>query len=249
MQVEPSSVADLELIGPGTPEFIHAIKLLLGEEPGDVLKPALPYSVIVKNSHTRAVALLGIRFDMVGRKAKPYSVIHYADTLRYPEKANLAPGTMRFVCAEPLYTDLVLRRAHQIDQRGPMNLNNLRTVLRIRASLDCAAFDDGQFAGPDSLGAFERFDSEREAEIALLEQVLEEALKPNCAIEILLEQAMEVPVSHTRDSAVTARRILAKRLYEGLTEGGVGEVAARVRSHRLRTRLWRENGTSHGDMR
>jgi hypothetical protein len=249
MQVEPSSVADVELIVPGTREFKEAIELLLGREPDDVLKPALPYSVIVRNSHSLAVALLGVRFDMVGRKAKPYSVIHYADTLRYPEKANLAPGTMRFVCAEPLYTDLVLRRASQIDRRGPMNLSNLRQVLRIRASLDCAAFDDGQFAGPDSLGAFDRFDSEREAEIVLLEQVLEEALKPDCRIEGLLEQAMEVPRAETRDWALTARRTLAKRLHEGLTEGGLAEVATRVRNHRLRIRLWREEGARHGDMR
>jgi hypothetical protein len=249
MQVKPSSVADVELIGPGTAEFKEAIQLLIGGEPDDVLKPALPYSVIVKNNHSRAVALLGVRFDMVGRKAKPYSVIHYADTLRHPEKANLGPGTMRFVCAEPLYTDLVLRRARDIDRRGPMNLSNLRTVLRIRASLDCAAFDDGQFAGPDSLGAFERFGSEREAEAALLEQVLEEALKPNCAIRMLLEQAMEIPVATTRNWAVSARRALAKRLYEGLTEGGLDEVAARVRNHRLRTRLWREDGEMNSDMR
>src|ERR1019366_2104729 len=144
--------------------------------------------VIARNSHSRAVALLGVRFDMVGRQAKTYSVIHYADTLRYPEKADLTPGGMRFVCAEPRYTDLVLRSERAIDQRGPMNLNNLRTVLRISASLDCAAFDDGQFAGPDSLGVFDRLEGEREAEIALLEEVLQ----PDCAIETLLKQAMEI---------------------------------------------------------
>lgn len=241
MQVEPSSVADLNLIAPGTGEFQEAIELLLGHTPDEVLKPALPFSVIVRNGHSRAVALLGVRFDMVGRKAKPYSVIHYADTLRYPERANLAPGTMRFICAEPLYTDLVLRGAREIDKRGPMNLNNLRTVRRIRASLDCAAFDDGRFAGPDSLGAFERFDREREAEIALQERVLEEALKPDCAIEKILQQAMEIPAAEKRDWAVSARRMLAKRLYEGLIEGGVDEVAMRARNHRLRTRLWRAN--------
>ena len=69
---------------------------------------------------------------MVGAQAKSYSVVHYADTLRHPEKRTLTPGAMRFVCAEPLYTDLVLRRAAEVDRRGPMNLENLRTVLRIR---------------------------------------------------------------------------------------------------------------------
>src|ERR1035441_8815588 len=149
MKVEPSSVADLDLIGPGGAEFAEfkaAIESLLGREPDDLLKPALPYSVIARNHHARAVALLGIRFDMVGPQAKPYSVIHYADTLRHPEKAGLAPGAMRFVCAEPLYTDLVLRRGREIDPRGPMNLANLRKAVQIRASLDCAAFDDGRFA-------------------------------------------------------------------------------------------------------
>lgn len=240
MQVEASSVADVEMIGPDAPEFKKAIELLAGGEPDGVLKPALPYSVIVKNNHSRPMALLGVRFDMVGRKAKPYSVIHYADTLRYPEKANLAPGAMRFVCAEPRYTNMVLRREREIDQRGPLNLKNLRTVLRIGASLDCAAFDDGQFAGPDSLGAFHRFQSEREAEIALLEEVLEEVLKPDCAIETLLERALEIPPAQSRDRAAIARRTLARQFCEGLAAGGLDELAARVRNHRLRIRLWRE---------
>src|SRR5580658_7991775 len=165
MQVEPSSIADLELIGPDAEGFRDAVELLLGRAPDTVLEPALPYSAIVRNHRSRAVALLGVRFDMTGPKAKSYSVIHYADTLRYPEKAGVPPGAMRFVCAEPLYTDLVLRRAREIDPRGPMNLENLRKAFEIRASLDCAAFDDGQFAGPDSLGAFERLGIEREAEI------------------------------------------------------------------------------------
>ena len=238
MQVEPSTVADVDLIGPDAPEFHAAVESLVGREPDDVLKPALPYSVVARNNHSRPLALLGVRFDMAGRKAKTYSVIHYADTLRYPEKANLAPGAMRFVCAEPRYTDMVLRHEREIDRRGPMNLKNLRTALRIRASLDCAAFDDGQFAGPDSLRAFDRFQTEREAEIALLEEVLAELLKPDCAIEKLLERAVEIPAES--DRAALARRTLAKEFHHGLAAGGLDELAARVRNHRLRIRLWRE---------
>jgi hypothetical protein len=237
MQIEPSGVAGVQLIGPGNREFEEALASLLGRAPDDLLKPALPYSIIAANHNSRAVALLGIRFDMLSRQAKPYSVIHYADTLRYPERAELTLGAMRFICAEPLYTDLVLRRGRDIDPRGPMNLANLRKVLRIRASLDCAAFDDGQFAGPDSLGAFDRLESEREAEIVLLDEVL----KPDCAIEALLRQAMEIPDTQSRDRALLARRVLAKRLYQGFAEGGRDEVALRARNHRLRIRLWRED--------
>jgi hypothetical protein len=236
MQVEPSSVPNVHLIGPDAEGFKEAVELLLGREPDGVLKPALPYSVIARNNDSRAVALLGVRFDMVGARANTYSVIHYADTLRHPEKAALTSGAMRFVCAEPLYTDLVLRRAHEIDRRGPMNLDNLRKTLQVRASLDCAAFDDGQFAGPDSLGAFDRFESEREAEIAFLEEVR----KPDCAIETLLKQAIEIPPEQARDRALMARRVLARRLHDGLATGGLEEVAGLARSHRLRIGLWRD---------
>jgi hypothetical protein len=233
MKVEASSVAGIELTGPGTPAFDEALESLLGRAPDDVLKPALPFSVIARNNHSRAVVLLGMRFDMLGPSAQPYSVVHYADTLRHPEKSELVPGGMRFVCAEPLYTDLVLRRAREVDLRGRMNLDNLRTMLRIRASLDCVAFDDGQFAGPDSLKAFERFTTEREAELSLLNEVMREC----AAAEPVLRQALEIPPS--RDRALAARKLLARELHDGLRQGGVEEMYLRAQSHRLRLPLRR----------
>jgi hypothetical protein len=242
MRVQPSSVADVELMGPDAPQFQSAIESLLGGRPDSVLKPALPYSVIVRNNGARPLALLGVRFDMVGRQSKPYSVIHYADTLRYPEKTNLQPGATRFICAEPRYTDMVLRHETEVDRRGPMNLENLCAARRMVASLDCAAFDDGQFVGTDSLGAFDRFLREREAEIALLEEVLAELLKPECDIEGLLARAVEITPEPARDRAAIARRGLAKQFHEGLVAGGPEELAARVRNHRLRIRLWRADG-------
>jgi hypothetical protein len=235
MQVEPSSVTGVGLIGPRADDFKEALRALLGREPDEILTPALPYSIIVRNDHVRPIALLGVRFDMVSRQVKTYSVVHYADTLRNPEKGDLKPGAMRFICAEPRYTDLVLRREDTVDQRGPMNLKNLRTVLRISASVDCAAFDDGEFHGPDTLGVFERFESEREAEIAFLEEVL----LPDCAIETLLKHTLDASAGQSEDPALAARRTLAKRLQEGFIEGGIPEVAARVAAWRHRISLWR----------
>jgi len=235
MKVEPSGVEGLELIGPDAGEFRGALESLLGRAPDDVLKPALPFSVIVRNRDSRTVALLGVRFDMLGRQAKAYSVVHYADSLRYPEKAELPSGALRFVCAEPLYTDVVLRRAHDVDLRGRMNLDTLRTVLRIRASLDCAAFADGQFAGPDSLGAFDRFERERQAEAALLDEILQ----PDCAVEAVLLQAMAA--APARDRKLMARRTLARRLYDGFEAGGRDEALLRARRQRLRIGLWKHD--------
>jgi hypothetical protein len=224
----------VELIQPGAAGFDAALESILGRPPDRVLKPALPYSVIVRNGDKRAISLLGIRFDLIGLR-ETFSVVHYADTLRHPEKTDFRTGSLRFVCAEPSYTDMVLRGADDVDPRGRMNLEKLFTVLHTRASLDCVGFDDGQFAGKDSLRAFERFACEREAEIAFLAEIL----RPECAVDTALEEAMEIPSEKTRDRAAIARRALARRLHEGFVTGGLSEVAARARIHRVRIELWR----------
>jgi hypothetical protein len=235
MQIEPSSVTGVDILGPRSAGFTEALTELLGRAPDDVITPAIPYSIIVRNSHVRPLALLGIRFDMVSRQVKTYSVVHYADTLRHPEKGDIKPGAMRFICAEPRYTDLVLRRETTIDQRGPMNLRNLRTILRISASIDCAAFENGEFHGPDTLGVFERFEAEREAELAFIDEVLQ----PDCNIETLLKKTLESTASQSEDPALAARRALAKKLHEGFAQGGIPEVAARVSVWRPRIPLCR----------
>jgi hypothetical protein len=229
MQVEPSDVRGVDLIGPGDSGFEAAISSLLGRAPGDVLKPALPYSVIVRNSHTLALALIGIRFDMTGRGNRSFSVIHYADMLRHADRAALTPGAMRFVCAEPLYTDMVLRGADEVGARGPMNLEKLRTASAARVSLDCAAFADGTFAGPDSLQAFDRLEAERTAELALVAELL----SAGCSVEALIAEASET-------SAPGGPRALARKLSQALEAGGREEALARARAHKVRISLRRE---------
>lgn len=240
MEPTPSAIAGVDLLAPGLPEFHAALAGLLGREPDDAVTPALPYSVIARNGLARAIALLGTRFDMTGPDGRAYSVVHYADTLRHPEKAALRPGSLRFVCAEPRYTDLVLHGGREVDARGPMNLENLRRMREIRCSIDCVAFDDGEFAGPDSLGAFDRFEAGRRAEIALIEELPGPlAVVDEAAIEDVLQQALEPGPGEARDYALLARRALARRFREALTSGGMAEFAARARSHRPRIPLRR----------
>lgn len=231
MKVSSSTVEGVTICGPETPEFEQALVEILGRAPRELLRPALPFSVIVENISIRAIALLGVRFDMVGARAKQYSVVHYADTLRNPEKAELRPGAKRFVCAEPAYTSLVLRGEAVANTRGRMNLDNLRRMLQIKASLDCVAFDDGEFQGPDSQGALERFTNESAAEKALLAQVLELQEGSISAIERILFEAVQDPEER-------GRRTVARRLIEGLEAGGRDELLLRVRAWRCRIALF-----------
>ncbi len=229
MKVEPSDVAGVELAGPDATGFLSAVEALYGRAADDVLGPALPYSVIARNGTARTIALLGIRFDMIGANVKSYSVIHYLDALRHPEKADLTEGAVRFVCAEPAYTDLVLRRGSGIDPRSRLNLDNLRKVLSIKASVDCVAFDNGQFAGPDSNGAFDRLERERRAESELVGEVLGKESSGESEMEAFLTRAMELP----------SRKDLARRLFAALHVQGKVELLARARAHRCRIPLWR----------
>jgi len=232
MKVLPSAVEDIELYGPESEGFEPALAALLGRAPRSLLKPALPFSVILKNRGSRGIALLGVRFDMLGPHAKHYSVVHYSDTLRNPEKSDFAPGRLRLVCAEPEYTALVLNGGSAVQTRGRMNLDNLQRMLSIAACLDCVAFADGQFLGPDSQKAFERLARDREVEKALIEEALTRQGDPVASLEDWLGAAVQ-------DEQARARRSLARKLLEGLDAGGPAGMAARAREHRFRITLWR----------
>lgn len=232
MKTLPSPVDGILIHGPETPAFEEGLVAVLGRAPRDPLRPALPYSVIVENQGGRTVAFLGIRFDMVSPKAQQYSVVHYADALRNPDKAELKPGVKRFVCAEPEYTSLVLRGDVAAHTRGRMNLDNLRRMLQVKASVDCVAFADGHFAGPDSQSAFDRLAAERATEEALLSEMEILSHAPGRAVEAMLFQAVQDPDNRARRSA-------ARKLLEGYEAGGTEEALTRARNFRLRVALWR----------
>jgi hypothetical protein len=229
MKIGPSTIEGIRLLAPDTAEFERELEPLLGRAPRELIAPALPYSVIAANDSGRAIALLGVRFDMTGPHARPYSVIHYADTLRNPEQAELQPGARRYVCAEPSFTALLLRRDGDLSSRGRNNLDNLRKMLGISAFVDCVAFDDGQFEGPDTQGAFERLAKQRQMEASfLIEAVSMSAVDADRYLRAAVE-----------DTGDRARRTLARKLLDGLEAGGPAEMMARASQHRLKMAVWR----------
>lgn len=211
---------------PGSERFEEALRTILGGAPGEWLKPALPYSAIAENRSGEAIALIGIRFDLTSRKGKKMSVIHLADTLRNPEKSEFAPDACRFFCAEAEYAAVAARRGADVSRRAQMNLQNLRTMLRVRASVDCIAWCDGRFDGPDTGAAFERFTRQRGAEQSLISSVLDGQIRPDDLIKEL-------------NCSDSARRALAGKLLDALTANGADGMLECARLHRLRAALVR----------
>jgi len=211
---------------PGSDGFNEGLNAILGGAPGEWLKPALPWSVIAENCSGQAIALIGVRFDLTSRKGQKMSVIHLADTLRNPEKAEFAPGTRRFFCAEAEYAAVAARRGAEVSRRAQMNLQNLRTTLRVRASVDCIAYCDGRFEGPDTGGAFERFTRQRVAEQSLISAVLD-------------DQVTREDLAKELNAKDPARRALAGKLLDALSGGGSDGMLECARLHRLRAALVR----------
>jgi 2,3-bisphosphoglycerate-independent phosphoglycerate mutase len=113
-------------------------------------------------------------------------------------------------------------------------------MLNFRATLDCVAWDDGRFEGPDSFGAFGRLAQQRETEMEFRAMLV---ATDEQEAERLLNAAVDDPSNR-------ARRALAMKLLEGLQEGGPEEMLARARNHRLKIVVWRgEELTASGHRR
>jgi hypothetical protein len=230
MKVTPSAVPGIAIISKEDPGFAEALARTVDAVSLDRLEAALPFSVIVENRSPHSVALFAVRFDMLDGKAKPCCVVHYADTLRNPEKAGLPAGASRFVCAEASFTALAVEGREPAPSRTRLNIGNLKRMLQIRATLDCVAFDDGSFSGPDSLAAFDRLNAERNTEMEFIASVLHLSDRPAVAMEAIMKAA-------TNGDRVQKNQ--ARRLLEAFASGGLDGMTAKARSHRPRIELRR----------
>jgi hypothetical protein len=232
MKIVASEIPGVFLHGPDSETFRNALPQILGRAPIELLNPALPFSVMVENRSECAIALLGVRFNMIGPKAKQYFVVHYADSLRNPAKSDFRPGVIRFVCAEPTYTSLVMEDNVAPSTRGRMNLDNLRRMLQVAAAIDCVAFENGDFYGPDTHHALDRITKDRALERALVEEALATADGGEAKLRSRLVEA----VQHPSERAV---RSAGRKLLEALEAGGMEGLLDQARNYRFRIPLRR----------
>ena len=204
MKIHPSQIEGVE-IGPAT----------------DLPPLATEFGVMITNWTDQTIAFVGVRFDLIRPDGRLAASVQYGDMLRFPEVADFVPGGTRFVSIEHGVTESVRQGLRVEDHLGYRriltNLQGLRRMLGISVSLDCIAFADGRFFGPDLGEAFTRLCSEREAELQFRSRIL--AMK-----SITLASLQAAPKRFANLSA----------LFMRAGEEAVGEA---IESHRLRIPL------------
>jgi hypothetical protein len=148
----PSQIDNLEIISPSSPQFESLVEKIVPDRIGrDVIRPALPYSVIIRNNGDRRVRAIVVRYSFFPSATKQEPA---AGTLMqsYP-KGQFARG------AAELFTPAGAVR--QVNRpSGPAyevalrHLAEVRKSPSIRVSLDAIIFEDGELVGPDEADTF-----------------------------------------------------------------------------------------------
>jgi hypothetical protein len=169
----PSSVPGIEIIGPDNPGFNAVASEIIGNNQIEILRSALAISVVIKNTGTRPIVFYGIRFEYVTNAGNSVATTLYKN-LRFPISIPFSPGQMRWEPAQP--GGSTAQRSGQAASLVASKSWNQGVAFytsrqAITASLDCAIFSDGQFAGPDISQAFNRLQAEAAANLQLLQEL------------------------------------------------------------------------------
>ncbi len=218
------------------PSTVEGVEIAESDDSIEIHDPfptrALDYSVAVINRSHMAIAFLGVRFEMVKRDGKHAIAMQYSDALRHPEQSEFVPGMARLISIEHGVTQAVLEGVSIESipgyQRILMNLDNVRKMSSVTASIDSVAFTDGSFHGPDKAGSFTRLASERDAEVHFRERVLESGPMPEPEFAELLRLTIDLPV---------LRRF--SRLLDLYVEAGREAVLEVMSAHKVRIPLHR----------
>jgi hypothetical protein len=155
-EVSPSTVAGVDLLGPANFGDL-LLKLVPDQAARDALKPAIPYSVVVRNGGSRNIVYCTVRFDFLNIAGKPVSAIARRD---YRVSPAFAPGGSHWVAPVGGFTQAVdMGKASSLQHSssytvGLQQLANVTQSATIRASLDAVVFDNGELVGPDRSGTF-----------------------------------------------------------------------------------------------
>ena len=232
VDIRPSPIPGIELIGPSHPEFKDIVAgLLPGRNSHADLEPILPYSILVRNSGTRTVVSYIVCFEFTR-----------ADGTRGPNRNQVRDYRTSEPKLKGSISHLItpiggLTQAIAAGGSGSLSENRgyaeeIAQFAKVTVFLDAAAYDDGEFVGPDLYGHFEVLGVTAEyARIA--KQLMSMRGAPDSAVmEWLNRQESEVsgkaaagagPASVGRAMAIQQEVFQIRGLEESLRTGGIGQ--------------------------
>jgi hypothetical protein len=228
--VQPSTISGFDIVGPQNPDFAAAVAETVGSDLPPVLKPWLPYGVVIKNNSLQPLAGICVVWTR-DLNAGPLGYVGgpCATWLESRKPFQLQPG--KTVLAFP---DWILQEPGELKPfRDPKLLSDWRDGLAnfqrahtLAISLDSVVFASGQFVGPDATNQYKRFQAHINAPRNVATTLLEKKTTGTIS-DILTWLQTLAPQSHYVDdpdfnrriSGVTARAML--KVYEDKGEAAL----------------------------
>ena len=229
--VQPSQVSGIDLIGPRDPRFGGIASRFFSGRLFPFLNELLPLSVFLVNTGPSPIIYYGIRFEYLNQAKEPVVVVAYKD-LRAPIFKHFSSADIKLVSIQGHLSDAVEVLSPEQLQGIPLlgiwvaSLRQYSMVPGITASLDCAVFADGRFAGPDRTGQFPRLLDEAAAYRQTVQEFKKLRGGPESTIasalrEIIAARTSEVESPFSWNAALRARQYLARNAQRRLERGGL----------------------------
>jgi hypothetical protein len=219
LSVTPSAIPGIELVGPQSSDFEGLVTQIAGTARPVGLAAALPYSVVIRNKTSQAIAAIDTVWTTNDR-----ILLNAADAMFNKSILYVKPG--QAVLASPPGI-LQNQRQLQIFANGVIEghrLENFQSPEGVTITVDAVVFESGQFVGANRYGAFEQWQAQIQAPRDLATAVLQKQSSQSINdIVSWLEglAAIRRPPEdlHARETITSARILLA--VYRGNGDGGL----------------------------
>lgn len=170
--------SQMELIPGSSPQFLQLLTSFCGPDAVEVLRPMLPYFVMVRNNSSSTVVQVTLRVN-----------VRYDDGLVVPNTYSLVIGGSGVAPGESVLMTPISGLSLPIGERAsPPTLQNLDQLAEVVAqkigsyggtsevsiSLDSVIFSDNTVIGPDVAGKLNEKNSERRVKRQLASELLEQ---------------------------------------------------------------------------
>jgi hypothetical protein len=209
LTVTPSAVQGIELVGPQSPDFEGVVTQIVGTDRPAGLASALPYSLVIRNRRSQAIAAI----DMVWTKSDRI-LLNAADTMFNKAILYVKPG--QAVLATPTGI-LQNQRQLRIFANGVTEghrLENFQGPENMTVAVDSMVFESGQFVGANRYGAFERWQAQIQAPRDLATSVLQRQGRQSID-DILSWLEGLAPVRHPPEDPHARETVIAARVLLG----------------------------------